>query len=118
MGAATVAAIVSALAPGYVVVMVTVGGAISGYCSTGSENAAMAPANVTRTASTIAKTGRSMKKREKLPIRLHHRARSDLHQVVDDHGVAFLEAAGDHHVGADPAPGLHGTLQRLVLGPD
>ena len=68
IGAATVCAIVSALAPGYAVVMVTVGGEISGYCETGSENDAMMPASVIRIAMTLAKIGRSMKNREKLPM--------------------------------------------------
>ena len=59
---------VSALAPGYVVLMVTVGGEMSGYCATGSAKAAMPPASVISTAITIAKTGRSMKNRERLPM--------------------------------------------------
>src|SRR6185295_2702858 len=119
MGAATVEAMVSAEAPGYVVLIVTVGGAISGYCATGSENAAMVPASVMMIASTIAKTGRSMKKREKLPIRgLHRSARAYLHQVVDDHLLAFLQAAGDDHVGAHPAAGLHGAHRGLAVGAD
>ncbi len=69
MGAATVFEIVSALAPGYAVEMVTVGGEISGYCDTGRLNEAMTPASVTRIATTLAKMGRSMKNFEKFPMR-------------------------------------------------
>src|SRR6185503_9227793 len=68
MGAATVFASVSALAPGYVALIVTVGGAISGYCATGRIRELMIPASAMMIAMTVAKIGRSMKKREKLPI--------------------------------------------------
>jgi hypothetical protein len=50
---------------------VTVGGAISGYCETGSANADTRPAIVMMIASTLAKIGRSMKNREKLPMNCH-----------------------------------------------
>src|SRR5215831_7213160 len=110
IGAATVDAMVSALAPGYAVVMVTVGGEISGYCETGRLNDEMMPASVTRIAMTLAKIGRSMKNFEKLPmeprlalgglgrlrrrggcggrggarlVRRHLRARAYLDEVVD-----------------------------------
>ncbi len=68
MGAATVLEMVSALAPGYAVLMDTVGGEISGYCETGRLNDEMMPASVTRMAMTLAKIGRSMKNFEKLPM--------------------------------------------------
>jgi hypothetical protein len=42
-------------------VIVTVGGAISGYCATGRILAATSPASTTMIASTVAKIGRSMK---------------------------------------------------------
>ena len=58
IGAATVRARVSALAPEYTVVMVTVGGAISGYCATGRMNDATRPAITIRIAITPANTGR------------------------------------------------------------
>ena len=45
IGAATVRASVSALAPGYVVVISTVGGAISGYCATARSFDATKPAS-------------------------------------------------------------------------
>ncbi len=62
IGAATVLVSVSALAPGYVVVTSTVGGAISGYCATASSFAATRPASTMMMAMTAAKTGRWMKK--------------------------------------------------------
>src|SRR3954470_18606845 len=68
IGAATVFASVSALAPGYDALIVTVGGAISGYCDTGRPNAETRPAIRMTIESTLAKIGRSMKKREKLPM--------------------------------------------------
>src|SRR2546421_10095081 len=59
--AATVFASVSALAPGYVVVMSTVGGAISGYCETARSFADTRPAMTMMMAITAANTGRWMK---------------------------------------------------------
>src|SRR5438552_4131015 len=44
--------------------IVTVGGAISGYCATGSTCEAIRPASVMMIAITAAKIGRSMKKRD------------------------------------------------------
>src|SRR5262245_19249483 len=61
IGAATVLATSSALAPGKTAVTSTVGGAISGYCATGSVHSARKPPNVTTMDSTEAKIGRSMK---------------------------------------------------------
>src|SRR5215475_1294256 len=99
MGAATVCAMVLALAPGYAVVIVTVGGEISGYWEIGRLNDAITPASVIRIAITVAKIGRSMKNREKAPmrlgLRLDQRSHPDLHEVVGDHLVAVLEARGD-----------------------
>src|SRR4051812_2506562 len=48
--------------------MVTVGGEISGYCAIGRLKPAIRPASVMMIASTLAKIGRSMKKRAKLPM--------------------------------------------------
>src|SRR5256885_14150217 len=62
MGVATVCASVSAVAPGYVALMTTVGGAISGYCATGNVGYAMTPKITMSVDSTAAKIGRSMKK--------------------------------------------------------
>ena len=64
MGVATLSAVVLALAPGYVAVTCTVGGATSGYCATGSWVAATTPTITITTESTVAKIGRSMKKWE------------------------------------------------------
>src|ERR1700745_2489685 len=61
-GVATVRATVSADAPGYTVVIVTVGGTIPGYCATGNTSRAPSPRSVTNVLRTIAKRGRSMKK--------------------------------------------------------
>src|SRR3989441_10737296 len=61
MGAATVRDSVSALAPGYEVVISTVGGAISGYWETASSLAATRPARTMMIAMTAANTGRWMK---------------------------------------------------------
>src|SRR5947209_8645178 len=64
MGAATVSATTSALAPGKLADTSMVGGAISGYCATGSVTSVTRPASVTMIDSTDAKIGRLMKKRE------------------------------------------------------
>jgi hypothetical protein len=61
MGAATVLATVSALAPGYLAVTVTVGGTMFGYCAIGRLNRATTPAKTVTIAITDAKIGRSMK---------------------------------------------------------
>ena len=52
---------VSADAPVYVVLMVTRGGAMLGYCSSGRVNMDIAPASMMTMDSTQAKTGRLMK---------------------------------------------------------
>src|SRR5262249_48288527 len=64
MGAATVSATTLALAPGYEADTTTVGGAISGYCATGSVTKATVPASTMTMDSTEAKIGRSMKNLE------------------------------------------------------
>src|SRR6266567_8807054 len=64
IGAETVSATVSALAPGNWPVMLITGGAISGYCATG-RRANVTPPRITKTSETTpAKIGRSMKKCE------------------------------------------------------
>src|SRR6202043_1834685 len=60
-GVATVLETVSADAPGYVVVIWTVGGTISGYCATGRMASARSPISVSKTLRTVAKIGRSIK---------------------------------------------------------
>src|SRR5690349_19582604 len=62
MGVATVCAKVSAVAPGYVALMTTVGGAISGYCATGSVGYATTPKMMISVDRTAAKIGLSIKK--------------------------------------------------------
>jgi hypothetical protein len=61
-GVATGRATVSAEAPGYDAVTCTVGGTISGYWAMGRIARAPNPNAVTKTLSTAAKRGRSMKK--------------------------------------------------------
>src|SRR5437762_9093499 len=63
IGAATVSETTWALAPGYWQVTITVGGAIGGYIAMGSAHSAIAPASVITIDRTVAKIGRSMKKR-------------------------------------------------------
>ena len=64
IGATTVEATTSALAPGYWPVTLMVGGAISGYCATGRRKNATAPRITNTIDTTEAKIGRSMKKWE------------------------------------------------------
>src|SRR5512134_392531 len=64
IGAATACATVAASAPGKLAVTLTVGGAIGGYCSTGSPTRAATPASVTTIDRTLAKIGRRMQKSE------------------------------------------------------
>jgi len=64
MGAATLFATTSALAPGYVAETVMVGGVMSGYCAIGRFTIATAPASVMTIEITAAKIGRSMQKCE------------------------------------------------------
>src|SRR5215472_14136741 len=63
MGAATVSATTFALAPGYVAETLTVGGTTSGYCAIGSFWRATRPMITMTIERTVAKTGRSTKKR-------------------------------------------------------
>ena len=64
IGATTVSATVSALAPGYWPLTVMIGGAISGYCAIGSRRKATPPRMTKTIETTAAKIGRSMKKWE------------------------------------------------------
>src|SRR5215467_12032332 len=65
IGATTVEAITSALAPGYWPVTLMMGGAISGYCAIGRRTKATAPRITNTIETTEAKIGRSMKKCER-----------------------------------------------------
>src|SRR5215469_16150562 len=60
-GVATLRDTVSAEAPGYCVVICTVGGTISGYCEIGRMASAPSPISVRKTLRTVAKIGLSMK---------------------------------------------------------
>ena len=66
IGAATESANVFESAPGYVAETVTWTGVIVGYCWTGSTYIATRPARLMMIATTAAKIGRSMKKRENM----------------------------------------------------
>ena len=63
-GAATVSAMTSALAPGYTVLTPICGGAMFGYIATGSSRNAARPAITMKAETTVANSGRSMKKFE------------------------------------------------------
>ena len=63
MMAVTALSTVRAEAPGYVAEMLTLGGAMFGYCATGRLGSASTPARMMASAITQAKTGRSIKKR-------------------------------------------------------
>src|SRR4030095_10506416 len=69
IGEATESASVFASAPGYVADTVTGAGVMFGYCWTGSTIMATAPASAMMIATTAAKIGRSMKKRENMKRR-------------------------------------------------
>src|SRR5262249_5479015 len=64
IGVTTVAATTSALAPGYCPETLMIGGAISGYCATGSRENDTPPRITKMIEMTAAKIGRSMKKCE------------------------------------------------------
>src|ERR1700719_2135590 len=64
IGVATVAATTSALAPGYWPETLMIGGAISGYCATGSRENDTPPRITNTIETTAAKIGRAMKKCE------------------------------------------------------
>src|SRR3954466_11358431 len=64
IGVATVSATILALAPGYVAVTWTVGGATSGHWAIGSFGSDTTPTITMTIDRTVAKIGRSMKKRE------------------------------------------------------
>src|SRR4051794_30981550 len=76
--------------------MTTLGGVIRGYCATGRNASAMAPVRAMTTDSTVAKIGRSMKKRA---------ITGDLGSRQVNHGLrrtAPREWAEAGHVGDDP----------------
>ena len=123
IGVTTVAATTSALAPGYWPVTLMIGGAISGYCATGSRENDTPPRITNTIETTAAKIGRSMKKcemricwpqpalasfgafgrRRAFLLRRHLLARPRAHQAVDDDAVVGGEPVLDH---AQPAVDL------------
>src|SRR4051794_283439 len=139
MGATTVEATTSALAPGYWPVTLIIGGAISGYCATGSRAKATRPRITNTIERTEAKIGRSMKKREMdmglfgglfgfrraislrfdvFLLRRHFGALPRRHQTIDDHAIAGLDSVLDHAQIADKLAEGHVFLPRHVLGID
>src|ERR1700683_2036873 len=133
IGVTTVAATTSALAPGYCPETLMIGGAISGYCATGSRENDTPPRITNTIETTAAKIGRSMKKCEMrivlasprlgfvppfgfcwrvLLLRRHLLARPRAHQAVDDDAVGGVEPILDH---AQPAVDLS---ERDVFLPD
>src|ERR1700733_10462205 len=64
IGSPTVLTSVVALAPGYRVVTCTVGGTTFGYCDVGRLTSETSPITTKNSARTLARTGRSIKKRE------------------------------------------------------
>src|ERR1700732_1873307 len=116
IGVATVAATTSALAPGYWPATLMIGGAISGYCATGSRENDTPPRITNTIETTAAKIGRSMKKCEMriflastglglvrafgwgLAFLLRRRflAGPRAHQAVDDDAIGGGEPVLDH----------------------
>src|SRR5580693_4882029 len=76
IGVTTVAATTSALAPGYWPETLMIGGAISGYCATGSRENDTPPRITNTIETTAAKIGRSMKKCEMRIQQTFRRART------------------------------------------
>ena len=68
IGTPTVSATVRASAPGYMAVTITVGGVMSGYCDTGSDEYVSAPARTIAMAMTIENMGRLMKNLENMAL--------------------------------------------------
>src|ERR1043166_2754920 len=135
IGATTVVATTSALAPGYWPLTLMIGGAISGYCATGKRMNETPPRMTNTIDSTEAKIGRSMKKceifisRVSLVLRLRHARRTLLlrrhlgagaraHQPVDDHPIVRTDAVLDHAQVADQLAERDVFGARDVLGID
>src|ERR1700761_578946 len=116
IGATTVSATVSALAPGNWPVTVMIGGAISGYCATGNRRNATPPRITNTIETTAAKIGRSMKKcemritastgfcliaalgrrgRRVRFLGLYLDARPGVHESVDDDAIRRRQTVGD-----------------------
>src|SRR5688572_9216945 len=106
--------------------MMTVGGAISGYCATGSVALATRPAITITIAMTPASTGRSMKNFENMSVarrggcslRDHRDTRIQLHQVVEDDGVAIVQALANDPVLPDPFADFDRALRGFAVRAD
>src|SRR5581483_9401995 len=117
------------------------GGTTFGYCAIGSWNSVTSPTITVRIESTIAKTGRLMKKRDMLVgvgrisdppcplprcghrrlrerLRLHGRALFHFLQALDHDHVVGLEALGDDPARADAGADLHRPEMGHVIRPD
>src|SRR6476620_3239199 len=110
IGATTVEATTSALAPGYWPDTLMTGGAISGYCATGRRVKATAPRITITTETTAAKIGLSMKKCE---IRMRPRL-----DYLFEHGL--IRKTGFHFSGSCSVLGLRAgrRLGALLLRRD
>src|SRR5262245_19352071 len=138
IGATTVEATTSALAPGYWPDTLMIGGAISGYCATGRRRNATAP-RITKTIETTdAKIGRSMKKceiriereallrgrprrfrlRSFLLLRRHLGTGTRQHQSVDDDAIVGHEAFLDDTQSVDDLAERHIFLACGALAVD
>src|SRR3954471_13423241 len=144
MGATTVVATTSALAPGYWPCTLMMGGAISGYCATGKRQNDTRPRMMKTIETTEAKIGRSMKKceifipgasfglclggtsggrrrggrRPTLLLRGDLGARTGPHEAVDDDMVVGGNARfDDAQVVVDFAQG-HVFLAHRIVGTD
>src|SRR5262245_38493496 len=103
MAAATDCDTISALAPGSTVFTVTCGGTTCGYWAIGRPSAASAPVRIMISASTVDRTGRSMKKLSMARLRLcrgedglDRRAGAHLAGALDHHALAGAQAARHH----------------------
>src|SRR5579871_5799137 len=148
IGETTVAATISALAPGYWPVTLITGGAMSGYCATGSREKLTAPTITKMIDTTAAKIGRSIKKCEMRIARvprlvrfrgrravlrgrlsgrrrrraLFHRRHLDAgtraHKPVHDHAVVGVESFHHAHIALQRAERDVFLLHRIVAVDD
>src|SRR5438876_517493 len=118
---------VSASAPGKIAVTEICGGASVGNCEIGSRNATIRPNSMIRIASTQAKIGRSMKKRDievllaagRAPgLRSHWSPGLQQRSGLDNDLVAGPETGGDQPIVAGALAGLDHPRRGLVAGAD
>src|SRR5580704_7313363 len=113
MAAATDCSTTLALAPRYCACTCTSGGAIGGNWATGSVTMAKAPSSTITIESTIANTGRWMKKRDMLVCcdDGDFGARLYVLRALDHHAFARFDAVGDHVTTAE----LRAERERTLL---